>query len=349
MLLSFFSLFGLCAESGDTSNVVNRGNSCENSSEDDTISICMATDDNYAQHAGVTIASILTNAAPSDKLKIYILHKNLSKKNIAKLKQLKSIRNFELAFRNVGTDTVNHLKLNHKELTLAAWFRLFIPELCPDCKNKILYMDVDMIVLKSLKELWNTNLNGYCAAVVDDFTEIDGKYEYKKNVLKLPPPYRYFNSGLILFNLQQCAKDKIFDNAIKFGLENSYKLKFEDQDTLNVVMYGKLLYLPIKYNLQNGNPRKVFLSPKRYTVLKFAYQSCIEAFKDPVIIHYVSNKPWNFFSNHPYRELYYKYLQLTPWKNNYSILASIRYKIVMCARSLYFGMIDFILNRKLPV
>ncbi len=80
MLLSFFSLFGLCAESGDTSNVVNRGNSCENSSEDDTISICMATDDNYAQHAGVTIASILTNAAPSDKLKIYILHKNLSKK-----------------------------------------------------------------------------------------------------------------------------------------------------------------------------------------------------------------------------------------------------------------------------
>ena len=68
-----------------------------------------------------------------------------------------------------------------------------------------------------------------------------------------------------------------------------------------------------------------------------------------VIIHYVSNKPWNFFSNHPYRELYYKYLQLTPWKNNYSILASIRYKIVMCARSLYFGMIDFILNRKLPV
>ena len=122
-------------------------------------------------------------------------------------------------------------------------------------------MDVDMIVLKSLKELWNTNLNGYCAAVVDDFTEIDGKYEYKK------------------------------DDAIKFGLENSYKLKFEDQDTLNVVMYGKLLYLPIKYNLQNGNSRKVFLSQQRYTVLKFSYQSCIAAFKDPVIIHYVSNKP----------------------------------------------------------
>ena len=86
MLLSFFSVFGLYAESDNTRNVANSGNSCENSSKDDTISICMATDYNYAQHAGVTIASIIKNSSPSDKLKIYILHKNLSEENIAKLK-----------------------------------------------------------------------------------------------------------------------------------------------------------------------------------------------------------------------------------------------------------------------
>ena len=104
--------------------------------DDDVISICMATDDNYAQHAGVTIASILKNANPSDKLRIYILHKGLSKENIEKLQSLKSIKDFELIFRSVETDAVNHLKLNHKDLSLAAWFRLFIPELCFDCHKK---------------------------------------------------------------------------------------------------------------------------------------------------------------------------------------------------------------------
>ena len=74
------------------------------------------------------------------------------------MQSLKSIKDFELIFRSVETHTVNHLKLNHKDLSLATWFRLFIPELCFDCHRKILYMDVDIVVLKSLRELWNTDL-----------------------------------------------------------------------------------------------------------------------------------------------------------------------------------------------
>jgi len=347
--LLFFFIGGAKSSSNTSTTQEKNPVSSESKNDEEIISICMATDDNYAQHAGVTIASILKNAAQDDKIRIFILHRGLKQENIQKLQQLQSIKQFELVFKKIDLQKVKELKLNHSDLSLETWFRLFIPDLCTECTKKILYMDVDMVVLKSLKELWNTDVTDYYAAVVDDFTEIDGgKYTYKREDLKLSPPYRYFNAGLILFNLEKCAKNQVFEKALAFGLENSHRLKFEDQDTMNIIMEGNLRYIHPKFNVQNSNPRILF-NPKRYSVLNFSYKECIEAFKDPVIIHFVSKKPWHIFSAHPHRNLYYKYLALTPWKENSYWISDLWYDIKTSIKSIWYLISDFLLNRTLPV
>ena len=39
-----------------------------------------------------------------------------------------------------------------------------------------------------------------------------------------------------------------------------------------------------------------------------------EVLKHPVILHYTNRKPWEYDSQHPLREVYFQYLDMTPWK-----------------------------------
>ena len=39
-----------------------------------------------------------------------------------------------------------------------------------------------------------------------------------------------------------------------------------------------------------------------------------EVLKNPIILHYTNRKPWDYDSQHPLRNEYFKYLDLTPWK-----------------------------------
>ena len=51
--------------------------------------IFIASDNNYIQHLGVSIASILYNAAPQDEFNFYILENNISNLNKEKIFSLK--------------------------------------------------------------------------------------------------------------------------------------------------------------------------------------------------------------------------------------------------------------------
>ena len=60
------------------------------------ISLCITCDNNYAKYAGVTIASILSNALESDSYKFYIVASDISNESKENILQLIKIKNFEL-------------------------------------------------------------------------------------------------------------------------------------------------------------------------------------------------------------------------------------------------------------
>lgn len=308
--------------------------------DDDVIKICLATDDNYAQHAAVTIASILKNANPDDRIKIYVINSGISAENIDKLKKLSNIRDFELVFRELNPEMLKKFDLKTNMLPVSTFLRLFIPELCGDAGDRLLYLDVDIVVMDSLKELWNTDLEGNAVGVVDDFL-VTYKDSHTSKVFGRTN-MRYFNAGVMLLDLKKCEEFNIFERAIDFWVNNKEKVAFCDQDLLNESCYGIAKYLHPKFNKQNISLR--YLNGKKYDAIKNK-DEMKEAICHPVIIHFASvSKPWKFWSNTQWRSEYYKYLKFTEWRNNTSFLADLRYNIVMFFKKIYHTIYDFLHN-----
>lgn len=254
----------------------------------DSINICLACDDNYAQYAGVVIASVLANANSSDELVFYILDGGISQDNKQKILELKSIKDCEINFVSVYAGLFEDYKKvkTHEYITLVTYYRLKLSSILP-AVSKIIYLDCDVIVETSLKDLYNKDLGAYPLAGVLDINI--------KNVRKNPT---YINVGVLVMDLANIRKQNIENKFAEWTNANIDKIKTGDQEIINEVCRGNILILDEEWNVQSSN----FTNRSTYT-------------RNPKIIHYTSKrKPWHYASFSFHRSLYFKYLQLTPWK-----------------------------------
>lgn len=257
--------------------------------------ICFAIDNKYAQHLGVTIVSILkTN--PNNNFHFYVLDGGINDKNKKKLKALQKVKEFNINFIPMDTNEFKDCPIPpESHFAPANFFRFKICSLFPKVE-KILYLDCDLVVLKNLKPLFETDLSGYWMAMVPDY--FSSKIAMERNFSERP----YYNSGVLLFNLTECRKHNVEKKLFDYALSHP-DLPYVDQDVFNAVAGDHTLTLPDIYNRQ-------FQS-------YFVWQGNIllESINDTVILHYVSGqKPWNISTLHPLHQYYFTFLKYTPWK-----------------------------------
>lgn len=117
--------------------------------------------------------------------------------------------------------------------TVYSFLRLLADRL--DLPSKILYLDVDVMAYNDISPLYETDITNYEIAVVRDYF---GK-------LFLGP--RYFNSGVMLINMDKVKETGLFKRALEICM--TQKMLFPDQTALNkCAKYKK--YLPTRYNSQ---------------------------------------------------------------------------------------------------
>lgn len=253
----------------------------------DKINVCLACDDNYSKYAGVVIASILANANPQDRLNIYILDGGIKEENKQKIQSLKSIKDCEISFITIDESMFEEYKkiptLQH--ISFATFYRLKLTTLLPDI-HKIIYFDCDMAVVSSLQELFETDFETNYACGVRDI----GRKLLRKNP-------NYVNAGMLFFNLDLMRKDNIESKFIEY-IESGQRLRYADQDIINGAMLGRIKILDEEWNVQSSN----FTNRSSYT-------------NNPKIIHFIAKrKPWMWASFSYHRNIFFKYLQMTPWK-----------------------------------
>lgn len=174
----------------------------------------------------------------------------------------------------------------------AYYYRVLIPDLLPDAR-KVLYLDVDMVVIGPLDELISTDVSGTGAGVV--------RAHYAKSRLEAfgVVHERYFNSGMMLMNLGYWRKHGVAEQALRFAIEHPSAVVAADQCALNIALRDQVTYLDPRWNCTVANA-------KRYTTLS------------PTIIHYAGRtKPWERPWRLPYGIYYANYSQLTPWPIDY--------------------------------
>ena len=203
------------------------------------------------------------------------------------------------------------IKNNRPEITMAAYYRLWLAELLPDNLDKVLYLDGDIIVRQSLLPLWDINLDGYAIAAVPDKYENAMGENNKYLRLHYPPELGYFNSGVLLINLNYWRKENVIQDFVDMIENRPESIKCHDQDVLNYCFREKKIKLPIKYNMQDGF---LYAIPE-YNFQKYE-QEVLEARKNPVIVHYTNGKPWWTYNRHihPWQSTFFKYQGQTLWK-----------------------------------
>ncbi len=251
------------------------------------INVGIACDENYSKYAGVVIASVLYNSKQDDTLCFYILTDGLSEKTQSEILKLKEIKNCEIKFITLDDKLFEAYKniKTHSYIPICGYYRLKLSSILPNV-DKIIYFDCDVVINKSLKELYESDLGENIAGGVRDIN---------RRMLKRNPSY--VNSGVLVMDLKKIREQNIEDEFLNWTEKNIDTIKLGDQEIINEVLKGRIQILDDRWNVQSSN----FTNRSSYT-------------KNPWIIHYVSKrKPWHFGSFSYHKDYYFKYLQLTPW------------------------------------
>lgn len=268
------------------------------------IHIACNIDSNYVMQCCTTLVSVMYNNK-DEEISFHIIASQLS--NEAKNIIINEVRKYNqnvFFYQYVPNITLPTFGSSH--ISLAAYLRLFVADIVPENIHKIIYLDCDIIVNGSIKKLWNTNITEYAVAAIEDMWS--GKPCYYSR-LNYSSKYTYFNSGVLLINLDIWRSKHIRQNCIEYALKHADALIFNDQDVLNALLHDKKLLIPFRWNIQDG-----FLRKKRRLRAQ-SIPELLTELKHPIIIHYTGHrKPWLYFCQHPYQDLYFKYLDMTRWK-----------------------------------
>ncbi len=266
---------------------------------DNNITVVVVCDDHYMILLAALLKSIEVNHKTNEHIDFYVVEDKVSKINKDKLTLSVSSKKISLKWIKMK-DTIPKgisLPLVKNSYPLNTYVRLFIPHFIPKQIKRVIFLDVDMIMLEDISTLWSINFGDKIIAAVKDpgaLTIEKGVKNYKH--LNFDPNENYFNAGLQIINTDKWRLESITEKAIE--AINKYRdfALLGDQYGLNVSLYKKWHELDPLWN-----------------------HFCCFKHSNPYLIHFYGRKPIYYSYNNHFREVFYLYLDKTEWKNSKSI------------------------------
>lgn len=215
------------------------------------IPIFFACDDNYIPFLGVALSSLKENASRDYDYRIIVLNEGLKKENKTRISRLED-DHLKIEYFDISP-TINKLRealsLRLRDYySVAIYYRMFIPTLFPEL-DKAIYLDGDIVVLGDISEFYNTNIDGKLVAAINDRLVLDTPefVRYVEDGVGISAK-EYFNSGVLVMNLDEFRKQDIESQFLHLLLEYNFDSVCPDQDYLNVLCRHAKVMLPIGWN-----------------------------------------------------------------------------------------------------
>lgn len=269
------------------------------------IPIAFAFDNNLVLPACVCISSLMMNAKEGTFYDIFILHSTHTVLRKEELDNLpRCYQNCRIHYRQVDETFDSAFEI--RGITTPAYYRLLIPELIPEY-DKVIYSDVDIIFRMDLSELYSTDIESYYLAATRDlglnFGDDGIKYISSVDGLRQG---QYLQSGFIMMNCKKMLQDKLLDQFRHLAKE---KLKYQDQDILNLTCGNKVLFLSIKYNMTDYS--YYFLNKERNKVECILIGEDVDEAIRYGNIHFNGHKPWKKYSVN--FDIWWEYYRKSPF------------------------------------
>jgi lipopolysaccharide biosynthesis glycosyltransferase len=212
---------------------------------------------------------------------------------------------------DIETASVQDIAIHQERLSAATLGKLLIPDLLAGRYCKILYLDADLVIGNDVSALFRLDMGERAVAAVPAGRTWHGVKDAERDKaldhfrdLGMTPPYRYFNSGVLLVDTQSWRRQDLTRRTLDFLTRKGEICQLPDEDALNGVLDGDLIELSPIWNASPGWQQLAAQPESR-----------------PAIVHYAGPfKPWKRFmkgkgllqDRKAYR-LYRSFVRDTPW------------------------------------
>ena len=258
--------------------------------------IVLGSDDHYALPLAVTIHSTLSRLSRESSVEVLVIDagiSNLSRERIERVTK-RARPGTNLRWVEPEMDQFEAMRTTHWG-SPASYLPLLIPTLVDDHEFAV-YLDSDILVRDDVMKLWEigTRDSDVPLHAVLDFgfhTLGEALKENAAERLGLDSDAPYFNSGILVINLEMWRADAIAIKAIEFARSHPNVMRFTDQDALNAVIQGDWGQLDPGWNvLIGGIDRFVRRSTASRADQEELRKSLMES---PRILHFSGpQKPW---------------------------------------------------------
>jgi lipopolysaccharide biosynthesis glycosyltransferase len=221
-----------------------------------------------------------TNSLPAST-PLFILHTEaLSCASIRKIQDFLGRYGRSITFLNASQLIPKKLPIREGDhVSPATFYRLFIAQILPAEIHRAVYLDVDMLAVGSISELFTLSLNSLVAAA-DHCAPSEGVRLWGEC------GGNYFQAGVLVIPVDIWRKEALSTTFVQVMQTHEHAIRWWDQDVLNIALRDQWQRLSIWFNTCDNIVRTF---PDE-TVHQFAR-----------LIHFSGNyKPWNSLNPSPF-------------------------------------------------
>ena len=262
------------------------------------VAIFLVASEFYAPYCAVTLQAIVDHSSLNFNYDIVISFRNTQNAEYLKNKLLRCVT----SHKNISLRFVDVPKMLHdngivfpkdfsslSHVSEETFYRLFIPSIFSNY-DKILYLDIDLVPLEDVANLYNIDLGDAWIAGCQDFgvmmCYVTSKTHknYFDEKLKINPFKEYINSGVALYNIKQMNKNGVVNKFVQEATKN--KFLFCDQDIINYICKNHIKQIDSTWN--ETNQANVSCLPEIYKKKR------LEDARNHRIVHWCTGyrKPW---------------------------------------------------------
>lgn len=271
------------------------------------INVATSLNSKYMRYTYVMLTSLFENRCVQEDIHIYLLQKDLTDYDKEKLKNLVESYGGKLHLIQIDNDLFPKSCPVSDGWSLETYFRLALLDVLPQDVDKLLYLDVDIIINKSLSELYNTDFEGNMVCACPDtmqwvFPDSRNKI-FEKQIEK---GFTYFNAGVMLLNIKELRGKYGLKDYLNIAEKLEYRLEAPDQDLLNYIHWNEIKFIDSnKFNL--------------FALLAYNHGINYEDVKQEVmIVHYPGPKLWSGKTVHfNIEQLWWDYAKKIPFYSEF--------------------------------
>ena len=288
------------------------------------MNLLITSDDRQAAYIPALICSICENHR-SEQISFYVMHRKIGPEIIGVIRRTCQRYNadmFEIvppagAF-TMFSGEMDAIRGDHR-FPEETYYHLLAHRYLPDKLDRILYLDVDIVVNGNVHGMYDCDFGDSFVAVADRYGNLATKHGSVRNTSR--PIYRFggnrFNSGVILYNLQKMRDyiDEDFFRTIIDKMKKNGSLRYVcwDEGFANLVFHDKAVYFDDVYNsiFQSSKPA-IILHAGAHPFKPWQYHlSENTRFEDMCYPRSVGRKKWMLAAK-PINAVWWKYAMMAP-------------------------------------